>query len=105
MEVPTLATGGYWYVRNLFAVGNPIPYVGSVGPISLPAPVRDFQLRPDFAVVHYWNDTDVWRHWFAPGLHDSFGTLWPLTLAGMLAVAVFALWRGREPVLRALERP
>ena len=37
------AAGGYWYVRNLIAVGNPIPYIGSVGPISLPAPVRDFQ--------------------------------------------------------------
>ena len=100
--IPMLAAGGYWYVRNLIAVGNPIPYVGSLGPISLPAPVRDFQLRPDFAVVHYWNDTEVWRHWFGPGLDDSFGTLWPLTLAAMLAVAVLALWRGREPILRAL---
>ena len=95
-----LAAGGYWYVRNLIAVGNPIPYIGSIGPISLPAPVRDFQLRPDFAVVHYWNDTSVWRHWFVPGLHESFGTLWPATLVGMLAVAVFAIWRGREPILR-----
>jgi hypothetical protein len=100
--IPMLAGGGYWYVRNLIAVGNPIPYIGSIGPISLPAPVRDFQLRPDFAVVHYWHDTDVWRNWFGPGLHESFGTLWPLTLAGMIAVAVFAIWRGREPILRAL---
>ena len=100
--VPTLAAGGYWYVRNLIAVGNPIPYIGSLGPISLPAPVRDFQLRPDFAVVHYWNDTEVWRHWFGPGLDDSFGTLWPLTLAVMIAVAVLAIWRGSEPILRAL---
>jgi len=100
--IPMLAAGGYWYVRNLIAVGNPIPYIGSIGPISLPAPVRDFQLRPDFAVVHYWHDTGVWRDWFGPGLHESFGTLWPLTLAGMIAVAVFAIWRGREPILRAL---
>ena len=100
--VPMLAAGGYWYVRNLIAVGNPIPYIGSLGPISLPAPVRDFQLRPDFAVVHYWNDTEVWRNWFGPGLNDSFGTLWPLTLAVMIAVAVLAIWRGSEPILRAL---
>jgi len=100
--IPMLAAGGYWYVRNLVAVGNPIPYIGSVGPISLPAPVRDFQLRPDYAVVHYWNDTGVWEHWFAPGLHESFGTLWPATLVGMLAVAVYAIWRGAEPVLRML---
>jgi hypothetical protein len=100
--IPMLAAGGYWYVRNLVAVGNPIPYIGSIGPISLPAPVRDFQLRPDFAVVHYWNDTGVWSNWFAPGLHESFGTLWPATLLGMLGVAVYAIWRGGEPILRAL---
>ena len=100
--IPMLAAGGYWYLRNLIAVGNPIPYIGSIGPISLPAPVRDFQLRPDYAVVHYWNDTGVWAHWFAPGLHTSFGTLWPATLLGMLGVGVYAIWRGSEPILRAL---
>ena len=100
--IPMLAAGGYWYLRNLVAVGNPIPYIGSIGPISLPAPVRDFQLRPDYAVVHYWNDTGVWEHWFAPGLHESFGTLWPVALVGMLATAVYAIWRGGEPILRAL---
>ena len=100
--IPMLVAGGYWYLRNLVAVGNPIPYIGHIGPISLPAPARDFQLRPDYAVVHYWNDTGVWSHWFAPGLHESFGTLWPATLVGMLAVAVFAIWRGREPILRVL---
>jgi hypothetical protein len=100
--IPVLAAAGYWYVRNLVAVGNPIPYIGSLGPISLPAPIRDFQLRPDFAVVHYWNDTAVWRDWFFPGLHESFGTLWPATLVAMIAAALFAAWRGREPILRAL---
>ncbi len=100
--IPMLAAGGYWYLRNLIAVGNPIPYIGSVGPISLPAPVRDFQLRPDYAVVHYWNDTNVWTNWFAPGLHESFGTLWPATLLAMLGVAIYAIWRGGEPILRAL---
>jgi hypothetical protein len=100
--IPTLAAGGYWYLRNLIAVGNPIPYIGHIGPISLAAPARDFQLRPDYAVVHYWNDTGVWSHWFAPGFHESFGTLWPATLIGMLATAVFAIWRGREPILRVL---
>ncbi|HEX3262331.1 MAG TPA: hypothetical protein VHR37_01610 [Solirubrobacterales bacterium] len=100
--IPSLVAGGYWYLRNLIAVGNPIPYIAHIGPISLPAPVRDFQLRPDYAVVHYWNDTGVWSHWFAPGLHESFGTLWPATLIGMLATAIFAIGWGREPILRVL---
>jgi hypothetical protein len=100
--VPMLVGGGYWYLRNLIAVGNPIPYIGQIGPIELPAPVRDFQLRPDFAVVHYWNDTAVWDNWFVPGLNESFGTLWPLALVGMLVAAVIAIWRGGEPILRVL---
>ena len=36
--VPALLGGGYWYLRNLVAVGNPIPEIGSLGPVSLPHP-------------------------------------------------------------------
>jgi hypothetical protein len=100
--LPAVAAGGYWYARNLFAVGNPIPYIHSLGPISLPAPARDFELRPGFSVAHYWNDLDIWRHWFAPGLHESFGLLWPVTLVAVAVGALLALRRASEPVVRAL---
>jgi hypothetical protein len=100
--LPALLAGGYWYARNLVAVGNPIPFVSSLGPIDLPSPERAFQLRPGLSVSHYWNDPGVWSDWFFPGLAESFGELWPLTLAAMLGGAAYALWRGREPVLRVL---
>jgi hypothetical protein len=100
--LPVVAGGIYWYARNAIATGNPIPFVRSVGPLELPAPERALELRPGFAVAHYWNDTEVWWDWFIPGLEESFGALWPVTLLAMTAGAAFAVWRGREPVLRLL---
>jgi hypothetical protein len=99
--VPLLLAGGYWYVRNLVTVGNPIPFT-SWGPLDLPMPERDFELRPGFSVFHYLNDTDVWSDWFGPGLDESFGLLWPATLLAMLGGAGYAVLRAREPILRAL---
>src|SRR5207244_6250188 len=46
--------------------------------------------------------TGVWSHWFFPGLHMSFGLLWPATIAGVAAIAIYAVVRGGEPILRVL---
>ena len=81
---------------------QPDPVRQLVGPISLPAPERDFELRPGFSVVHYWNDTDVWWDWFFPGLDESFGVLWPLTLAAFSAAAPTRCGAGGEPLVRVL---
>jgi hypothetical protein len=91
--LPALLTGGYWYLRNLIAIGNPIPYT-SWGPLHLPMPERTFELRPGFSVFHYATDFDVWKDWFFPGLDDSFGFLWPLLLAAFVGAGVYAVWRG-----------
>ena len=100
--LPLAAAGAYWYVRNAIATGNPIPYAGSIGPLELPAPERGFELRPGFSVSHYLTDLDVWWDWFIPGLSESFGELWPLTIALMVGGGLVALAWGSEPVLRML---
>jgi hypothetical protein len=100
--LPALAAGGFWYVRNLIAVGNPLPQVTDLGPISLPGPERLQMARPEFSIVHYATDTGVWTDWFAPGLHDQFGPLWPLVLGGALLGALLALLAGRDRLLRWL---
>jgi hypothetical protein len=82
--LPAALTGGYWFVRNLIAVGNPIPYT-SFGPLHLPMPERTFELRPGFSVFHYATDTRVWSDWFFPGLDDwGYGeaTEWRFTRGG-----------------------
>jgi hypothetical protein len=98
--LPALLAGGYWYLRNLVVAGNPLPAVEGLGPISLPHPERLQIGRPDFSIAHYATDTDVWRHYFVPGLHDAFGTLWPLVVGGAIVAALVALLKGRDRVVR-----
>jgi hypothetical protein len=98
--LPALAGGGFWYLRNLVVAGNPIPEVESLGPISLPHPERLQEGRPDFSIAHYLTDTSVWREYFAPGLHDAFGWLWPLIVLGAAAAALLAIFRGRDRIVR-----
>jgi hypothetical protein len=98
--LPALAGGAFWYLRNLVVAGNPIPEVEKLGPISLPHPERLQEGRPDFSIAHYATDTEVWRHYFSPGLHEAFGTLWPLVVFGAAAAALLAVFRGRDRILR-----
>ncbi len=98
--LPALAGGAFWYLRNLVVAGNPIPEVEHLGPISLPHPERLQEGRPDFSIAHYATDTGVWRHYFAPGLHEAFGSLWPLVVFGAAAAALLALFHGRDRIVR-----
>jgi hypothetical protein len=98
--VPAVLGGGYWYLRNLIDVGNPIPQIAHLGPFSLPHPERLQTARPDFSIAHYATDTGIWRHYFAPSLHDALGTLWPLVILGAVGAALLAVVRGRDRVVR-----
>ncbi len=100
--VPALLGGGYWFLRNLFVVGNPLPEVAHLGPISLPHPERLQTARPDFNIAHYATDTDVWRHYFLPGLHEQFGALWPLVIGAAILAAILAVGWGRNRAVRWL---
>ncbi len=96
-----VVTGGYWYVRNLVIVGNPIPALHlGIGPLAFPTP-RLTQPYRSFTVAHYLADVSVWRSWFLPGLHDCFGWAWPV-IVGLAATGwVLALARG-DRILRML---
>jgi hypothetical protein len=98
--VPALLGGGYWYLRNLIVAGSPVPEIERIGPIALPHPERLQIGRPDFDIVHYATDTGVWSSYFAPGLHDAFGGLWPLVLLGAVGAALLAIFAGRDRVVR-----
>ena len=97
-----LIGGGYWYLKNLIASGNPLPQVENIGPVNLPGPERLQVGRPDFTVFHYIGDGEVWKDWFLPGLHHGFGDLWPLLLIAAAGGALLIAWKGQGRLLRAL---
>jgi hypothetical protein len=99
--VPLVLAGGYWYLRNLIAVGNPLPWTGFAG--ILPTPAPPLQQNTGFSLVHYLTDTHVWTHVFGPGLVSGLGPWWPLVLAGTIGGPLLCLlWPGADRMTRAL---
>lgn len=96
-----LAGGGYWYLRNLIHSGNPLPWIDSLGPISLPAPDQALGGREAHSVLGYLSDGAVWSDWFLPGLHDGLWIAWPLLGAAAVAGLVLCLWPAGEGAGRA----
>jgi len=93
--------GGFWYLRSLIASGNPMPQIETIGPIDLPGPERLQVGRPDFNVLHYATDLDVWREYFLPGLDRGFGDLWPLLVFVSVAGLIALIFRGPGRLTRA----
>jgi hypothetical protein len=98
----SLVTGGFWFARNLVNAGNPLPWI-KAGPLSGPHQA-DINIREPHTVGHYLlpPDGNVIRHHLIPGLHDSFGDLWPLVLVAVIGGFLLAIWRGRTSVIRML---
>jgi hypothetical protein len=96
----SLITGGFWFARNLVNAGNPLPWFDK-GP--LPGPDQlDIEIREGHTVSDYLTNWDVIKDSFIPGLHESFGDLWPLVLVAVIGGFLLAIFRGRTPVIRML---
>ena len=96
------ATGGFWFARNMFhAGGNPLPWLAHSYSF-LPGPERGLEGRDPFSVAHYLVKFDggVVGTYFLPGLHGTFGPLWPVLLGLAAFGMVFALLRGPTPTVR-----
>ena len=100
--VSSLITGGFWFARNLINAGNPLPWI-KAGPLVGPDQA-DINIREPHNVAHYLLPPDggVIRHHLIPGLHDSFGDLWPLVLIAVIGGFLLAIFRGRTPMIRML---
>jgi hypothetical protein len=79
--VPLVLAGGFWYVRNLIAVGNPLPW-SSLG--VLPTPAAPLQEHTGFSVAHYLTTSGFWSHFAQPALAAGLGRWWWAMLAAAI---------------------
>ncbi len=98
--VPMLLVGGFFYVRNLFIVGNPVPaFTARLGPVSLPSPSSGVEEVAPIAVLP---KRQLWHSIFVPGTRDAFGPVWWLVLALVAAGVVLAVCATRDAFVRIL---
>jgi hypothetical protein len=95
------STGSYWYLRNLFRVGSPIPGVRiGVGAFHLPRPPTPSIDSYTSSLLRNLGSGRLWREALVPGLKASFGSAWPVIMA-IVAIALcvgVATLRGRDLV-------
>ena len=97
--VPLAATGAFWYLRNLIAVGNPFPFVDLPGLATPAAPV---QSHTGFSVAHYLWGGHAWSAYFQPGFASGLGGWWWAILTLTVLGPVLALLPGSDARLRVL---
>ena len=84
---PMVLTGCFWYLRNLLAVGNPVPPVDvSIGPIDLPS----LDVAGVSTIWSHLFERESWSRDFLPGFRYALGPVW----WAVLAVAVSGLALG-----------
>ncbi len=96
---PLLLGGGFWYARNLIAVGNPLPW-SSFGVLPTPAP--PLQQPNTFSIAHYLTSARFWDHFFVKGMSSQLGSWWYVVLAGAIVGPLLCLLPGAGRTLRML---
>jgi hypothetical protein len=89
---PLIVAGGYWYARNLIAVGNPLPWSSLA---VLPTPAAPLQQNTGFSVAHYVTSSHFWSAFAQPALASGLGGWWWAILAGAVVGPLLCLFQRR----------
>ena len=76
---PLILAGGFWYARNLIAVGNPLPWTSFAG--ILPTPAPPLQQHTGYSVAHYLTNSHFWSAFAQRALAGGLGRWWWAVLA------------------------
>jgi hypothetical protein len=100
LGAPLVLTGGYWYLRALVAVGNPLGLRMHLGPLTLPGPVSPLANAQQQTVASEIGHLSLWASRFAPALSHTLGPLWPLVLIVYVAAVIGGLAVAADPTVR-----
>ncbi len=95
-------TAGWWYLRNLIAMGNPLGQRLHIGPVTLAGPLSPLESASQQTVISELGHLSLWGSRFAPGLSHALGPLWPLVLALYLAAVVAGIVMSAGSLVRVL---
>jgi hypothetical protein len=91
--------GGYWYARNLIAIGNPLPWF-SFGVLPTPHP-PPLQQGNYYSLADYATYPRILRHWLIPALDMNLGPWWPALVAAAVVGPLVCLVSKRDRVILA----
>ncbi len=97
--IPLTVAGGFWYLRNLIAVGNPLPWLNLPG---LAVPAAPLQADTGFSVAHYLTAAHVWQTTLQPGLAAGLGSWWWALLGAAVIGPLLCLLPGATAPVRLL---
>ena len=96
------ATGAFWFVRNLIAIGSPLPSAKvKIGAFSLSSLTGEYASSTT-SVSKYLFQSSSWRSAFIPGFRASWGPAWPLILTVLVLGMAAVVSRHTERRVRAL---
>ncbi len=95
--LPLALAGGFWYLRNLIAVGNPLPWLDLPG---LAVPAAPVQAHTAFSVAHYLLQGRFWSGFAVPGLTAGFGPWWWAVVGAVVVGPLLCLAPGADPRAR-----
>jgi hypothetical protein len=102
LTAPLAVTGGWWYLRDLIAVGNPLGLRIRLGPLQLPGPVSALANALQQTVISEIRHLSLWGSRFAPGLDHALGPLWPLLLIAYLGAVIAGVALTADTTVRVL---